>query len=144
METERIRNKYIKQIKTQKKSSQNSPSKKEKESLKNNINISNNKSKEKNISNSPSQKSIKDNKSIIKKNYLHSLLKSSSTSNVRETIKTSFQKPKEEEKKFENLKKKPFQNSFINVRSSINNNNKLKNSNPINSKGLNNKKKQEK
>ena len=51
METERIRNKYIKQIKTQKKSSQNSPSKKEKESLKNNINISNNKSKEKNISN---------------------------------------------------------------------------------------------
>ena len=141
METERIRNKYIKQIKTQKKSSQNSPSKKEKESLKNNINISNNKSKEKNISNSPSQKSIKDNKSIIKKNYLHSLLKSSSTSNVRETIKTSFQKPKEEEKKFENLKKNPFQNSFINVRSSINNNNKLKNSNPINSKGLNNKKK---
>ena len=141
METERIRNKYIKQIKTQKKSSQNSPSKKEKESLKNNINISNNKSKEKNISNSPSQKSIKDNKSIIKKNYLHSLLKSSSTSNVRETIKTSFQKPKEEEKKFENLKKNPFQNSFINVRSSINNNNKLKNSNTINSKGLNNKKK---
>ena len=141
METERIRNKYIKQIKTQKKSSQNSPSKKEKESLKNNINISNNKSKEKNISNSPSQKSIKDNKSIIKKNYLHSLLKSSSTSNVRETIKTTFQKTKDEEKKIENLKKNPFQNSFINVRSSINNNNKLKNSNPINSKGLNNKKK---
>ena len=141
METERIRNKYIKQIKTQKKSSQNSPSKKEKESLKNNINISNNKSKEKNISNSPSQKSIKDNKSIIKKNYLHSLLKSSSTSNVRETIKTTFQKTKDEEKKIENLKKNPFQNSFINVRSSINNNNKLKNSNTINSKGLNNKKK---
>ena len=141
METERIRNKYIKQIKTQKKSSQNSPSKKEKESLKNNINISNNKTKEKNISNSPSQKSIKDNKSIIKKNYLHSLLKSSSTSNVRETIKTTFQKTKDEEKKIENLKKNPFQNSFINVRSSINNNNKLKNSNTINSKGLNNKKK---
>ena len=141
METERIRNKYIKQIKTQKKSSQNSPSKKEKESFKNNINISNNKSKEKNISNSPSQKSIKDNKSIIKKNYLHSLLKSSSTSNVRETIKTTFQKTKDEEKKIENLKKNPFQNSFINVRSSINNNNKLKNSNTINSKGLNNKKK---
>ena len=138
METERIRNKYIKQLKTQKKSSQNSPSKKEKESLKNNINISNNKSKEKNISNSPSQKSIKDNKSIIKKNYLHSLLKSSSTSNVRETIKTSFQKPKEEEKKIENLKKNPFQNSFINIRSSINNNDKLKNSNTINSKGINN------
>ena len=141
METERIRNKYIKQIKTQKKSSQNSPSKKEKESLKNNINISNNKTKEKNISNSPSQKSIKDNKSIIKKNYLHSLLKSSSTSNVRETIKTTFQKTKDEEKKIENLKKNPFQNSFINVRSSINNNNKLKTSNTINSKGLNNKKK---
>ncbi len=141
METERIRNKYIKQLKTQKKSSQNSPSKKEKESLKNNINISNNKSKEKNISNSPSQKSIKDNKSIIKKNYLHSLLKSSSTSNVRETIKTSFQKPKEEEKKIENLKKNPFQNSFINIRSSINNNDKLKNSNTINSKGINNIKK---
>ena len=141
METERIRNKYIKQIKTQKKSSQNSPSKKEKESLKNNINISNNKTKEKNISNSPSQKSIKDNKSIIKKNYLHSLLKSSSTSNVRETIKTTFQKTKDEEKKIENLKKNPFQNSFINIRSSINNNDKLKNSNTINSKGINNKKK---
>ena len=39
------------------------------------------------------------------------------------------------------MKKNPFQNSFINVRSSINNNNKLKNSNTINSKGLNNKKK---
>ena len=97
-----------------------------------------NSSEEKNKSLSPNQNQIKYKNSIIKKNYIHSLLKSSSSSSIKETIKDSPSKKTEIIKTTEknSLKKKnPFQNNFLQFQSSINNiksnnkNNKIRRSN---------------
>ena len=81
MELEKNRNK-INQIKYKPISQRAYPITKNEENTKNS-------SEEKNKSLSPNQNQIKYKNSIIKKNYIHSLLKSSSSSCIKETIKDS-------------------------------------------------------
>ena len=87
MELEKNRNK-INQIKYKPISQRAYPITKNEENTKNS-------SEEKNKSLSPNQNQIKYKNSIIKKNYIHSLLKSSSSSSIKETIKDSPSKKTE-------------------------------------------------
>ena len=118
MELEKNRNK-INQIKYKPISQRAYPITKNEENQKNST-----EEKNKSFSPNPNQNQIKNKNSIIKKNYIHSLLKSSSTSCIKETIKNSPSK-KIEVKKIINQnspkKKNPFQNNFLQFQSSINN-----------------------
>ena len=74
----------INQIKYQPISQRAYPITKNEENQKNSI-----EEKNKSFSPNPNQNQIKNKNSIIKKNYIHSLLKSSSSSSIKETIKDS-------------------------------------------------------
>ena len=129
METEKMKSRINKQIKYQSRTMRNYPMTKTQEKIE-----KKNNSIEKTKSNSPNQNQQKG-KNLIKKNYIHSLLKSSSSSCVKETIKTSPPKPIINERKKNasrsspKIKKNPFQNNFLQFQSSIKNNIQPKNKN---------------
>ena len=128
MEKEKNKILNINFIKYESKTARYYPMVKKKENIKNE-NKSKEKEKEKMISETSNQNIIKGKNSIIKKKYLHSLLKSSSTSRLSEPIKKSPIKCLTERNNSNNnspKKKNPFQNNYIQFQSSINNTNQSK------------------
>jgi len=123
MEKEKNRNLINNIIKYESKTARYHPMIKKKENIKKQ-DVSIEKENEKIISVTSNQNIIKGKNSIIKKKYLHSLLKSSSTSRLNESTKTSPIKSLTERNnsnKNSPKKKNPFQNNYIQFQSSINN-----------------------
>ena len=130
MEKEKNKNLINNYIKYESKTARYSPMVKKKDNIIN-VNKSNEKEDEKIISEKSNQNIIKGKNSIIKKKYLQSLLKSSSTSRLNDPIKNTSPIKSLTERNNSNKnspkKKNPFQNNYIQFQSSINNINQSKN-----------------